>query len=77
MCDCGLFILYVLFSLNVVLLVSDDVAKFEVRGALGLKAGREHSASLSQNQLSGEDRTKLKVSCDDQVEQISIRGEMV
>ncbi|XP_034448710.1 ER membrane protein complex subunit 10 isoform X1 [Hippoglossus hippoglossus] len=38
----------------------DDVAKFEVRGALVLKAGREPSASLSQNQLSGEDRTKLK-----------------
>jgi len=38
----------------------DDVAKFRVRGALVLKAGREHSLSLSQNQLSEEDRIKLK-----------------
>ncbi|XP_053299584.1 ER membrane protein complex subunit 10 isoform X2 [Pleuronectes platessa] len=38
----------------------DDVAKFQVRGALILKPGREPTASLSQNQLSGEDRTKLK-----------------
>ncbi|XP_062264570.1 ER membrane protein complex subunit 10 isoform X2 [Platichthys flesus] len=38
----------------------DDVEKFQVRGALILKAGREPTASLSQNQLSGEDRTKLK-----------------
>ncbi|XP_042360970.1 ER membrane protein complex subunit 10 isoform X2 [Plectropomus leopardus] len=38
----------------------DDVAKFRVRGALGLKGGREPSVSLSQNQLSEEDRTKLK-----------------
>ncbi|XP_060882317.1 ER membrane protein complex subunit 10 isoform X2 [Labrus mixtus] len=38
----------------------DDVAKFRVRGALVLKAGREHSLSLSQNQLSEEDRAKLK-----------------
>uniref|UniRef100_A0A3Q3E244 ER membrane protein complex subunit 10 n=1 Tax=Labrus bergylta TaxID=56723 RepID=A0A3Q3E244_9LABR len=38
----------------------DDVAKFRVRGALVLKAGREHSLSLSQNQLSEEDRVKLK-----------------
>ncbi|XP_039979887.1 ER membrane protein complex subunit 10 isoform X2 [Xiphias gladius] len=38
----------------------DDVAKFRVRGALVLKAGREPSVSLSQNQLSEEDRTKLK-----------------
>ncbi|XP_040918035.1 ER membrane protein complex subunit 10 isoform X2 [Toxotes jaculatrix] len=39
---------------------ADDVAKFRVRGALLLKAGREPSVSLSQNQLSEEDRTKLK-----------------
>ncbi|XP_029364221.1 ER membrane protein complex subunit 10 isoform X1 [Echeneis naucrates] len=38
----------------------DDVAKFQVRGALVLKPGREPSVSLSQNQLSEEDRTKLK-----------------
>ncbi|KAM6904689.1 ER membrane protein complex subunit 10 [Xenentodon cancila] len=38
----------------------DDAAKFQVRGALVLKAGREPSVSLSQNQLSEEDRTKLK-----------------
>uniref|UniRef100_A0A8C4DEY9 ER membrane protein complex subunit 10 n=2 Tax=Dicentrarchus labrax TaxID=13489 RepID=A0A8C4DEY9_DICLA len=38
----------------------DDVAKFKVRGALVLKAGREHSVSLTQNQLSEEDRAKLK-----------------
>ncbi|XP_038562419.1 ER membrane protein complex subunit 10 isoform X2 [Micropterus salmoides] len=38
----------------------DDVAKFRVRGALVLKAGREPSVSLSQNQLSEEDRAKLK-----------------
>ncbi|KAM3863964.1 ER membrane protein complex subunit 10 [Diretmus argenteus] len=38
----------------------DDVAKFRVRGALVLKAGREPSVSLTQNQLSEEDRTKLK-----------------
>ncbi|KAM4597769.1 ER membrane protein complex subunit 10-like isoform 1-T1 [Polymixia lowei] len=38
----------------------DDVAKFRVRGALVLKAGREPSVSLSQSQLSEEDRTKLK-----------------
>lgn len=44
-----------------VVLVSDDVANFQVRGALVLKAGREPSVSLSQNQLSEEDRTKLKV----------------
>lgn len=47
-----------------VLLVSDDVANFQVRGALVLKAGREPSVSLSQNQLSEEDRSKLKVGCD-------------
>ncbi|XP_034749353.1 ER membrane protein complex subunit 10 isoform X2 [Etheostoma cragini] len=38
----------------------DDVAKFRVRGALALKAGREPSVSLTQSQLSEEDRTKLK-----------------
>ncbi|XP_039899409.1 ER membrane protein complex subunit 10 isoform X1 [Simochromis diagramma] len=38
----------------------DDVAKFQVRGALLLKPGREPSVSLSQNPLSDEDRTKLK-----------------
>ncbi|XP_063760936.1 ER membrane protein complex subunit 10 isoform X2 [Eleginops maclovinus] len=38
----------------------DDVAQFRVRGALVLKAGREPSVSLTQNQLSEEDRTKLK-----------------
>ncbi|XP_019111398.1 ER membrane protein complex subunit 10 isoform X2 [Larimichthys crocea] len=38
----------------------DDVAKFQVRGALVLKAGREPSVSLTQNQLSEEDRSKLK-----------------
>ncbi|XP_070838247.1 ER membrane protein complex subunit 10 isoform X1 [Chaetodon trifascialis] len=38
----------------------DDVAKFRVRGALVLKAGREPGISLTQNQLSEEDRTKLK-----------------
>lgn len=58
-----LFLLYVV----VVLLFSDDVAKFRVRGALLLKAGREPGVLLNQNQLSEEDRTKLKVSCDDRV----------
>lgn len=43
------------------LFFSDDVAKFQVRGALLLKPGREPSVSLSQNPLSDEDRTKLKV----------------
>ncbi|XP_031717731.1 ER membrane protein complex subunit 10 isoform X2 [Anarrhichthys ocellatus] len=38
----------------------DDIAKFRVRGALVLKAGREPSVSLTQSQLSEEDRTKLK-----------------
>jgi len=38
----------------------DDVAQFQLRGALLLKAGREPTVSLSQNQLSEEDRTKLK-----------------
>lgn len=42
--------------------VSDDVAKFRTRGVLLLKAGRESSISVSQNQLSEEDRAKLKVS---------------
>lgn len=42
--------------------VPDDVAKFQTRGVLLLKAGRDTSVSLSQNQLSEEDRTKLKVS---------------
>uniref|UniRef100_A0A8C2Z056 ER membrane protein complex subunit 10 n=2 Tax=Cyclopterus lumpus TaxID=8103 RepID=A0A8C2Z056_CYCLU len=37
-----------------------DVAKFRVRGALMLKAGREPSVSLTQSQLSEEDRAKLK-----------------
>lgn len=46
---------------TVIFLASDDVAKFRVRGALVLKAGREPSVSLTQNQLSEEDRTKLKV----------------
>lgn len=55
---------FVLFILSVVRLVSDDVAKFRVRGALVLKAGREPSVSLTQNQLSEEDRTKLKVRYD-------------
>ncbi|XP_061837381.1 ER membrane protein complex subunit 10 isoform X1 [Nerophis lumbriciformis] len=38
----------------------DEVAKFQVRGALVLRAGREPSVSLSQNQLSEVDRVKLK-----------------
>ncbi|XP_029292615.1 ER membrane protein complex subunit 10 isoform X2 [Cottoperca gobio] len=38
----------------------DDIAKFRVRGALVLKAGREPSVSLTQSQLSEEDRSKLK-----------------
>ncbi|XP_028310926.1 ER membrane protein complex subunit 10 isoform X2 [Gouania willdenowi] len=38
----------------------DDVANFEVRGALVLKAGREPSVSLAQQQLSEYDRAKLK-----------------
>ncbi|KAF3699816.1 ER membrane protein complex subunit 10 Precursor [Channa argus] len=38
----------------------DDLAKFQVRGSLLLKAGREPGVLLSQNQLSEEDRTKLK-----------------
>lgn len=44
------------------LLLSDDVANFRVRGSLVLKAGREPSVSLTQNQLPEEDRSKLKVS---------------
>ncbi|XP_011602652.2 ER membrane protein complex subunit 10 isoform X1 [Takifugu rubripes] len=38
----------------------DDAAKFRPRGVLLLKAGREPSISVSQNQLSEEDRIKLK-----------------
>uniref|UniRef100_A0A3Q4BC73 ER membrane protein complex subunit 10 n=1 Tax=Mola mola TaxID=94237 RepID=A0A3Q4BC73_MOLML len=38
----------------------DDLAMFRARGALVMKAGREPSVSLAQNQLSEEDRTKLK-----------------
>ncbi|XP_054907995.1 ER membrane protein complex subunit 10 isoform X1 [Poeciliopsis prolifica] len=38
----------------------DDVAKFQSRGSLLLKTGREPSVSLSQNQLSEDDRSKLK-----------------
>ncbi|KAJ7989514.1 hypothetical protein DPEC_G00305340 [Dallia pectoralis] len=38
----------------------DDVPQFRVRGALELKGGRETTASLSQNQLSDEDRSSLK-----------------
>uniref|UniRef100_A0A8C6S8K6 ER membrane protein complex subunit 10 n=1 Tax=Neogobius melanostomus TaxID=47308 RepID=A0A8C6S8K6_9GOBI len=38
----------------------DDVTTFRVRGALILKPGREQSVSLYQNQLSEEDRIKLK-----------------
>ncbi|KAK7877587.1 hypothetical protein WMY93_031703 [Mugilogobius chulae] len=38
----------------------DDVTNFRVRGSLILKPGREQSVSLSQSQLSEEDRIKLK-----------------
>ncbi|XP_037545142.1 ER membrane protein complex subunit 10 isoform X2 [Nematolebias whitei] len=38
----------------------DDAGKFQVRGSLLLKTGREPSVSLMQNQLSEEDRAKLK-----------------
>ncbi|XP_013874245.1 ER membrane protein complex subunit 10 isoform X2 [Austrofundulus limnaeus] len=38
----------------------DDTGKFQVRGSLQLKPGREPSVSLTQNQLSEEDRAKLK-----------------
>uniref|UniRef100_A0A096M858 ER membrane protein complex subunit 10 n=2 Tax=Poecilia TaxID=8080 RepID=A0A096M858_POEFO len=38
----------------------DDVAKFQSRGSLLLKTGREPSVSLTQNQLSEDDRSKLK-----------------
>ncbi|XP_061568577.1 ER membrane protein complex subunit 10 [Cololabis saira] len=38
----------------------DDTAKFQVRGALVLKSGREPGVSLTQSQLSEEDRSKLK-----------------
>uniref|UniRef100_M4AIF9 ER membrane protein complex subunit 10 n=1 Tax=Xiphophorus maculatus TaxID=8083 RepID=M4AIF9_XIPMA len=37
-----------------------DVAKFQSRGSLLLKTGREPSVSLTQNQLSEDDRSKLK-----------------
>uniref|UniRef100_A0A3B3Z698 ER membrane protein complex subunit 10 n=1 Tax=Periophthalmus magnuspinnatus TaxID=409849 RepID=A0A3B3Z698_9GOBI len=37
-----------------------DITNFRVRGSLILKPGREQSVSLSQNQLSEEDRIKLK-----------------
>ncbi|TWW70474.1 ER membrane protein complex subunit 10 [Takifugu flavidus] len=40
--------------------LNDDAAKFRPRGVLLLKAGREPSISVSQNQLSEEDRIKLK-----------------
>lgn len=51
-------VIFLLYSLHH---VTDDVAKFSVRGALVLKGGREPTVSLSQNQLSEEDRIKLKV----------------
>nr|XP_057904584.1 ER membrane protein complex subunit 10 isoform X2 [Doryrhamphus excisus] len=38
----------------------DDLAKFQVRGSLVLRAGREPGVSLSQSQLSEADRVKLK-----------------
>ncbi|XP_075871481.1 ER membrane protein complex subunit 10 isoform X2 [Nelusetta ayraudi] len=38
----------------------DDVARWSGRGSLVLRAGREPAASLSQNQLSESDRTRLK-----------------
>lgn len=38
----------------------DDVARWSGRGSLALRAGREPAASLSQNQLSESDRTRLK-----------------
>lgn len=43
------------------LFLSDDVSRFRVRGALQLRGGRETSVSLSQSQLSEEDRNTLKV----------------
>lgn len=41
--------------------LSDDVARWSGRGSLVLRTGREPAASLSQNQLSESDRTRLKV----------------
>ncbi|XP_037112439.1 ER membrane protein complex subunit 10 isoform X2 [Syngnathus acus] len=38
----------------------DDVGKFRVRGALLLKGGRDPGVTLSQNQLTQDDRVKLK-----------------
>ncbi|KAM9393819.1 ER membrane protein complex subunit 10 isoform 2-T2 [Pholidichthys leucotaenia] len=38
----------------------DDVAHFRPRGSVVLKTGREPSVSLSQNQLTEEDRVRLK-----------------
>ncbi|CDQ91219.1 unnamed protein product, partial [Oncorhynchus mykiss] len=38
----------------------DDVSRFRMRGALQLRGGRETSVSLSQSQLSEEDRNTLK-----------------
>ncbi|KAL0993314.1 hypothetical protein UPYG_G00106000 [Umbra pygmaea] len=38
----------------------DDASQFRVRGALQLRGGREPSVSLSQSQLSEEDRSTLK-----------------
>lgn len=52
---------FVLLLLSGVPCLPDDVAQFRVRGALVLKAGREPSVALTQNQLSEEDRAKLKV----------------
>lgn len=48
-------------SLTASVFVSDDAAKFRTRGLLLLKAGRESSVSVSQNQLSEEDRVRLRV----------------
>lgn len=52
---------FVIYSFIYLFIFPDDVAKFQVRGALLLKPGREPGVSLSQNPLSDEDRTKLKV----------------
>lgn len=52
---------FVIYLVIYLFIFSDDVGKFQVRGALLLKPGREPSVSLSQNPLSDEDRTKLKV----------------
>ena len=56
-CRCSLALDALCFSM----ISTDDLATFRVRGALILKPGREPAVSLSQNQLSEEDRTKLKV----------------